>query len=194
MNLSKERIAVDLGLPSGTKWACCNVGASRPEEYGGYYAWGETEEKNLYDWFTYCHCDGTESTCHNLDCICGTSHDVAHIKWGGFWQIPTSEQINELIDHTTYRWIELNGVYGGKFTGVNGNSIFLPAAGGRHGSELYSCGKHGLYWSGMQNYNNNDAYILHFDSNFADWCKNYWYRKIGISVRPVLCPSIVSII
>ena len=73
--------AIDLGLPSGIKWASCNVGASKPEEYGGHYSWGETEEKEIYEWFTYTHCDGTVQTCHDLSpSICGTENDVAHVK------------------------------------------------------------------------------------------------------------------
>ena len=86
--------AIDLGLPSGTKWASCNVGATKPEEYGGYYSWGETEEKETYDWSTYIHCDGSSSTCHDLGSdISGTEYDVAHVKWGGKWCMPTLDDI-----------------------------------------------------------------------------------------------------
>ena len=75
--------AIDLGLPSGTKWACCNVGTTTPEGYGGYYAWGETEEKEIYDWTTYIHCDGSMETCHDLGSdIAGSEYDVAHVQWG----------------------------------------------------------------------------------------------------------------
>ena len=183
-------IAVDLGLPSGTKWACCNVGACKPEEYGGYFSWGEIEEKNVYTWNTYCHCDGTEQTCYNLGCVCGTQHDVAYMKWGGAWQIPSSKQINELIDYTKYKWVELNGVAGGEFIGLNGNSIFFPAAGGKYGSKLYAEGTCGIYWTGAQGCNNNDAYAFHFDSCFANWSKCNWYRNVGLLVRPVMCSII----
>lgn len=179
-------IAIDLGLPSGTKWACCNVGASKPEEYGAYFAWGEISEKDYYDWRTYIH-SNDYGLCNHLGCICGTKYDAARIIWGMAWQIPSPEQINELIDYTTYEWMEFNGIKGGKFTGPNGNFIFLPAAGGCHGSALYTFDLYGLYWSGMQNHNNNEAYILHFDSCFADWCTNNWYRKVGLPIRPVLC-------
>ena len=179
--------AIDLGLPSGTKWASFNIGANSPEQYGDFFSWGETEKKDYYDWCTYCHCEGTESTCRNIGNICTTLYDVAYMKWGNNWAIPSPEQINELIDFTTYKWIEINGTFGGEFVGSNGKSIFLPAAGGRHGSVLYTSGIHGIYWSGMQNKNNNDAYALHFDNCFADWCKNNWYRKVGFPIRPVLC-------
>lgn len=114
---------IDLGLPSGTKWACCNVGASKPEDYGGYYAWGETEEKEIYNWSTYQYKGDIASD------ISGTQYDVAHVKWGGSWQIPTEEMKNELIQNTIYEWIELNGKYGMKITATNGASIFLPAGG-----------------------------------------------------------------
>ena len=87
---------IDLGLPSGTKWACCNVGATKPEDYGGYYAWGETETKYDYSWVTYSHCDRSQSTCYNLgSSICGTKYDVAHVKWGGNCQMPTYDQCVE---------------------------------------------------------------------------------------------------
>lgn len=179
-------LAIDLGLPSDTKWASCNVGASRPEDYGSYFAWGETDEKDDYTWSNYRHCNGTEQTCNTLGCISGSHNDAARIRWGGRWQLPSIEQFNELIDHTTYEWEELNGVSGGRFTGVNGNSIFLPSAGGRYDSNLYLDGSHGLYWSGMEGAYH-DAFCLHFDALYADWCKNNWYRNVGLSVRPVLC-------
>ena len=83
-------VAVDLGLPSGTKWANMNVGATKPEEFGGCYAWGEAKEKSANNWANYVHCDGTEKTCHNLgEDISGTKYDVAHVKWGGDWKMPT---------------------------------------------------------------------------------------------------------
>jgi hypothetical protein len=94
--------SIDLGLPSGTKWACCNIGASNPEESGGFYAWGETTNKNDFSWATYIHCDGSYDTCHDLGAdIAGMSYDVAHEKWGDKWQMPSSEQINELIKNCT---------------------------------------------------------------------------------------------
>ncbi|MBQ2195316.1 MAG: hypothetical protein II407_00065, partial [Prevotella sp.] len=103
--------AVDLGLPSGTKWASFNVGATKPEEYGGYYAWGETEEKERYDWDTYIHCDGASNTCHDLGSdISGTQYDIAHVKWGGNWCMPTYEDFEELNDNCTSEWTTLNGV------------------------------------------------------------------------------------
>ena len=179
---------IDLGLPSGTKWACSNVGATKPEEYGGYYAWGETEEKSYYDWSTYIHCDGSSTTCHDLDSdISGTEYDVAHVKWGSDWVMPTYDEQMELLNNCTSEWTTLNGVKGRKFTSkINGNSIFLPAAGGRWHGDLYYAGEGGYYWSSTQSPDYSDgAYDLYFRSGYASW---YYYglRGNGQSVRPVV--------
>ena len=180
--------AIDLGLPSGTKWANYNVGATKPEEYGGYYAWGETEEKSYYDWNTYIHCDGTEDTCHDLGSdISGTDYDVAHVKWGGKWCMPTLDDIKELLDNCTSVWTTLKGVNGRKFTSmVNGKSIFLPAAGYRSDGSLHYAGSYGYYWSSSQDSGNSDyAHNLTFDSGYAFWY-DYQRRYLGQSVRPVI--------
>ncbi len=177
---------IDLGLPSGTKWACCNVGADKPEAYGGYYAWGETVTKSTYDWSTYTHCDGSSSTCHNLGSdISGTQYDVAHVKWGGSWVMPTKELQNELRNNCTSTWTTQNGVSGRLFTGKNGGSIFLPAAGYRWGGDLYYAGEYGDFWSSTQypDYSRSACY-LHFGSGLADW--HYDPRSYGQSVRPVV--------
>lgn len=144
--------AIDLGLPSGTKWASCNVGATKPEEFGGYFAWGETEEKTIYKWRTYIHWLGFEDDCKYLGSdIAGTEYDVAHVKWGGNWRMPTLKQFMELLKHCNHEWIVKNGVYGRKFTSkINGNSIFLPAAGFRGDSDLKNAFSDGYYWSSMQ--------------------------------------------
>ena len=178
---------IDLGLPSGTKWACCNVGADKPETYGGYYAWGETEEKSDYSWGNYIHCDGSSGTCHRLgNDIAGTQYDVAHVKWGGSWVMPSKEQQDELKNNCTYNWTTENGVKGGKFTSkINGNSIFLPAAGYRYDSGLYYVGSYGRYWSSTQYPSLVDfAYGLNFNSGSTDWY--YTDRYVGRSVRPVI--------
>ena len=179
--------AVDLGLPSGTLWANMNVGAESPEDYGGYYAWGETEEKDWYDWSTYIHCDGSAETCHDLGSdIAGTEYDVAHVKWGGDWQMPTKEQINELLDNCTHEWTTVCGVNGHMFTGPNGNSIFLPAVGGRWGGYLYNEGYYGNYWSSSQAPDDTGYACGLF---FYSGDDSYWFdnidRSFGQSVRPV---------
>ena len=179
--------AIDLGLPSGTKWACCNVGAIKPEEYGGYYAFGETMEKDWYDWSTYIHCDGRENTCHYIgDDIAGTQYDVAHVKWGGSWVMPSMPQLEELIENCTYTWTTMNGVEGGKFTGPSGSTIFLPAAGYHWNDNLYTAGSDCDYWSSSQYPSYSYcAYGLFFRSGYAYW-NGYYNRLYGLTVRPVI--------
>ncbi len=180
--------AVNLGLPSGTLWANMNVGASKPEGYGCYYAWGETEEKDVYNWSTYIHCDGSIETCHDLGSdIAGTEYDVAHVMWGGNWVMPTKAQQDELKNKCTYEWTMVNGVYGGKFTGPNGNSIFLPAAGGRWSGSFYNRGTVGGYWSSTQYPDGSyAAYYFGFSSGYLVWYHDDNYRYYGRSVRPVV--------
>ena len=185
--------AVDLGL--SVKWASCNVGAESPEGYGGYYAWGETEEKSNYSWSTYKWCNGSYDTmtkyCTNSSygtvdnkTVLDPADDVAHVSWGGNWRIPTLDEIKELIDDCTWQWTSVNGVNGQKVTGPNGNSIFLPAAGYRYGTELYDRGSYGNYWSGTLLENlSYYAYDLYFNSGCRNWDINY--RSNGFSVRPV---------
>ena len=188
--------AVDLGLPSGLKWASCNVGATKPEEYGGYYAWGETEEKSDYSWRKYKYCKGTNDT---MTKYCTSSRygtvdnkttlepcdDVATVKWGGAWRMPTIEEQNELRNSCTWTCATLNGVKGYRVTGPNGNSIFLPAAGYRGGQEVYCRGSYGGYWSSSLNSGlSSRAYNLVFGSGYYYW--NY-SRYYGRTVRPV-CP------
>ncbi len=176
---------IDLGLLSGTKWACCNVDASTPEDDGGYYAWGETTTKSNYSWETYKHCDGTAETCRNIgESICGTQYDVAHVKWGEAWQMPTLDQVDELLDKCKSEWTTVNGVSGRRFTGPNGGSIFLPASGYRSGTDLNDRGKSGDYWSGtLGTYDDYYAYSLSFFSGNAGWGNDY--RRDGFTVRPV---------
>ncbi len=179
---------IDLGLPSGTKWACCNVGADKPEAFGGYYAWGETEEKEVYNWNTYIYCDGSYETCHDIGSdISGTKYDVARVKWGGKWCMPTINDINELYDNTTSEWVTHNNVMGIKFTSKTNSScyIFLPAVGGRWDGDLLYAGESGDYWSSTQEPDYSDyAYYLFFGSGYADWSIDS--RSNGRSVRPVV--------
>ena len=174
--------AIDLGL--SVKWACCNVGASSPEEYGGYYAWGETEEKSDYDWDTYKYYNANTGCVNIGSNISGTQYDVAHVKWGGSWRMPTKEEIKELVNNCTWTWTTQNGVSGQLVTGPNGNSIFLPAAGGRYGTDVCYRGSLGNYWSATLYENrSDDAYYLYFYSGGSNWysCGRYY----GLAVRPV---------
>ena len=167
---------VDLGL--SVKWATCNVGASSPEDYGDYYAWGETKTKSSYDK------DNCETWEKNISDIKGTSRDVAHVKWGGPWRLPTKAEFDELLNNCTWTWTTQGGYAGYKVTGKNGNSIFLPAAGWRGGASLYRTGGGGFYWGSTPDESDTQgAYNLYFDS--GDRSTSWGYRNGGQSVRPV---------
>lgn len=170
---------VDLGLPSGLKWATCNVGASYPDEYGDYYAWGEIETKSDYS------SDNYKANGIDVDDISGNAqYDVARAKWGGSWRMPTKDECLELIDNCTWSWTTQYGREGYKVVGPNGNSIFFPAAGYRNGANLYDRGSYGYYWSSSL-YGDNDsgAYSLYFGGGIYRWY--YSLRYYGRSVRPV---------
>ena len=186
---------VDLGL--SVKWATWNIGATAPEEYGDYYAWGETETKSTYYWNNYKWCDGTveKMTKYCTKSSEGTvdekttldpEDDVAHVKWGGNWRMPTSTEIEELINNCTWTWTTQNGVNGYKVTSnKNGNTIFLPAAGYRSMIDFYDASIWGLYWSSSLNlFQQYSAYHMELDNDAIQ--KKVWYRYDGLSVRPVL--------
>ncbi len=192
--------AVDLGLPSGLKWANMNVGASKPEDYGDYFAWGETTTKDIYSWESYKWCNGSSRTlkkyCSNSEyggyngftdskTVLDIEDDAARANWGGDWRMPTNADFEELIANTTNEWTTQNGVNGYKFTSkTNGNSIFLPAAGYRWSDGLDLVGLHGDYWSSSlgESYTNLACY-LYFGSEVVG--TNNGGRDSGTSVRPV---------
>ena len=193
---------VDLGLPSGILWAAYNVGASSPEEYGGYYAWGETEEKSSYtvenykymekhwygsgadDWYWIGSFIGLE--------ISGTSYDVAHVKWGEGARMPTLAEVKELVNNCTFKYGTYNGVSGNYVIGPNGNSIFLAFAGNRYCDVLFGEGNYGIFRSGTYYYDN-----VHVNGDvnqqlyaYGLYCLrgsywDYFGRINGGSVRPV---------
>ena len=176
---------IDLGLPSGTKWACCNVGANIPEANGGYYAWGETEEKSIYTWSTYTHCNGSWYTCHDLgNDIAGTQYDVAYVKWGDSWAIPSYEQLLELYDNCNFSFYLMYGVNGIKFTGPNGNSVFIPALGYREDGELKDANSEGQYWTSTR-HPSAKYHACYFNVNNGIGSGNTGYRYYGRMVRPV---------
>lgn len=179
--------AIDLGLPSGTKWCCCNVGASRPEDYGGYYAWGETSEKSVYSCDTYAFYDNTNDKCINIGSdISGTQYDVAYVRMGDPWRMPTHEQQMELMKYCTQVWTQRNGVNGILVTGSNGGQVFLPVAGSRWDGDLSYAGSSGYYWSSsLGPYYDGNACGLYFGSGIWGW--GSYDRGSGRSVRPV-CP------
>lgn len=175
---------VDLGL--SVKWATCNVGASSPEGYGGYFAWGETEEKDEYSWSTYKYCSGSSSDCENIgDDISGTQYDVAQAVWGSPWVMPTKEEINELIAKCDWVWTAENGIKGYKVFGDNGNYIFLPAAGYKSTS-LKNNATYGYYQTSIlyKGKTNTNARTLVISS--SDKLSSYRSRCYGESVRAVL--------
>ena len=190
---------VDLGLPSGTLWATCNMGASTPEGYGNYYAWGETSTKSTYDWSTYRYANGDYNRltkyCNksdygnngftdNLTTLQG-GDDPAASNWGGGWQTPSKAQWDELLANTTHQWTTRNGKSGRLFTSkTNGQTLFLPAAGGRWDSELRYAGSHGIYWSRSRTTGSPDyAWNLLFSSGICDMGNSRRYS--GFTVRPV---------
>ena len=172
---------VDLGL--SVCWAGWNVGASSPEGYGNYYAWGETTTKSDYSKSSYQYHNGSEYVNIGSN-ISGTRYDVARAQWSGSWRMPTKAEFQELIDRCTWIWTTYNGVNGYKVTGPNGNSIFLPAAGNRGGTEFYYRGSYGLYWSGsLDESSQGCAYVLFFGS--GDRYVGCNPRGLGRTVRPV---------
>ena len=174
---------IDLGL--SVKWASHNVGASSPEGFGGYYAWGETEEKSNYDWQTYKYYYRNGSYVNIGNNISGTQYDVARVKWGGSWRMPTLDEIRELVENCSWKWTTYNGVKGRLVTGPNGNSIFLPAAGGRFVTNVGGVGDCGDYWSATQYESDSQrAFLLNFHSDGYLWY-SYTYRDYGFTVRPV---------
>ena len=180
---------IDLGLPSGTKWACCNVGASKPEDYGGYYAWGETKTKEVYSWDTYQYgyynYDGDYSHLVNIGSdIAGTEYDAATANWKAPWRMPTIDQCRELLDNCTSEWTTQNDVNVRKFTGPNGGTIFLPAAGNRWYSDLYHAGSSGYYWSSTldDSYPYYAWYLIFYSGGVGTGNDG---RFGGLTVRPV---------
>ena len=182
---------VDLGL--SVKWATCNVGATKPEEYGDYYAWGETTPKSTYSWSTYKWCNGSKDTmtkyCTDSDygtvdnkTVLDPEDDAATVNMGGSWRMPTKAEQDELRTECTWTWTTLNDVNGYNVEGPNGNSIFLPAAGYRYDSDLYVAGSGGYYWSSSlsTDYSGN-ACSLYFGSDYVGW--SYYRRYYGQSVR-----------
>ena len=202
---------VDLGLPSGLKWAKCNLGASNPSAYGDYYAWGETAPKTDYTWATYKWMqagksdwqyitkytiadDQTEGIWYDSSgtfigdnkIVLDAADDAATTKLGSPWRMPTFDEFMELKDNCTWTWTTQDGVNGYQMEGPNGNTIFLPAAGYRKGSDLKSAGSWAFYWSSSLSYYFPNS-IYAFDYNFASSVYVPYPREryYGHLVRPV---------
>ena len=164
---------VDLGLPSGTKWATMNVGVASETEYGNYYMYGMGSE-------TY---DSVDTPYAGTENPLAPTADTAAQVWSNGWHMPTKEQLEELVANTIYEWTTIDGVNGGKFTAQNGNYIFIPAAGGYNDGSLYDVGEFGDIWSSTSN-GSSSAYYLFFDEVYNDVSDSS--RNYGGSVRPVL--------
>ncbi|MBR5982206.1 MAG: InlB B-repeat-containing protein [Bacteroidales bacterium] len=189
---------VDLGLPSGTKWAICNVGAENPEETGNYYAWGETTTKETYDWTTYSFCNGNYNT---LTKYCSSSiygdngfwdsktnlqsiDDAATVNWGEGWRMPTKEEYEELMNNCILEWTTINEVSGGQFTGPNGNTIFLPAS-GRIDENGLRGNNQGYYFSqSLNTYSPDCVWDLYIHPSASDFNADA-RRYMGRVLRPV---------
>ena len=176
--------AVDLGL--SVYWSSCNVGAEAPEEYGEYYAWGETKPKSYYNNGNYAFYNSNTTQYIDIgDNISGTEYDAATVNLGSDWRMPTNAEIKELIDNCTWQWTQINNVNGYKVTAENGNSIFIPAAGFKSGYSLISQKENGQYSTGnIINSNNGYASSLAFSSSSIE--RNKWIAKLyGCTIRPV---------
>ena len=173
---------VDLGLPSGLKWATCNVGADSPEKYGNLYAWGEVNTKSE------CTSENCKTDEKDMNDISGDStYDVARAKWGSSWRMPTEDELSELFYRCTWLWTTKEGKRGYKVIGPNGNTLFLPAAGVRIDSHISHAGKEGYYWSSTPKeyygyYYVRQAYYLSIYGDREIKCDS---RYFGQSVRPV---------
>ena len=197
---------VDLGLPSGLLWATCNVGADNPEDYGDYFAWGETQPKEYYDWDTYQYANDTSWQDPQLTKYCTDANygyngftdnltnllpedDAATANWGNGWRTPSKTQWDELLENTTNKWTRQNGKKGRLFTSkMNGQTLFLPAAGYRSRSSLYYAGSRCYYWSSsLYSVDPDGAWYFYFNSGNYDM-SNLGNRLCGFTVRPV-CSS-----
>lgn len=188
--------AVDLGLPSGTLWADMNVGAMKPEDFGGLYAWGEAEIKTDYGWNTYSLCEGDyqsmikyckDDTYGKADgkTVLDPEDDTATILMGDDWEMPTYEQMYELRNNCKWEWTNQNGVKGYKVTGPNGNSIFLPATGYYYHDEYLASNSQAFYWTRTLSDKEDSYSARHLYIDFEAYNMAYGSRFQGQAVRAV---------
>ena len=189
---------VDLGLTSGTLWATTNMGATNPEDYGDYFAWGETSPKTYFGWDAYKYSNGsydslTKYCSHDFFGYNGftdglteleLADDAAYMNWGHKWRMPTSAQLEELSNQCTWTYTTINGVNGNLGVGPNGNSIFLPAAGSIDENGASEIGEIGIYKSSTRSPNSPDQTLMIFNS-FISPCIVYSKRNAGSPIRPV---------
>ena len=175
---------VDLGLPSGLKWATCNVGATTPEEYGDYFAWGETYAKTDYS-HNNCVTMDIEFTNGFADISGNSNYDAATANWGASWRMHTLDEMRELMNNCTFTWTTQNGTTGTLVTGTNGNSIFFPANGRYYSTSCREDGVQGLYWSSTAFAELPRTASCHLDLSRERHYVNWDIRYYGFGVRPV---------
>lgn len=185
---------VDLGLPSGTLWAKTNIGAVKEEDFGDYFAWGETSTKSYYDWKTYKYYDASRYSITKYTDQCGTlepSDDAATATWGEDWCMPTIDEVNELISSCRWKYLTYYGADGYWITGPNKKSIFLPAAGMMTRDNLTNQSQ-GRYWTSSRSATDekSSSYLL-FDSERPT--QNKTDRSNGLSIRPVYAKKQVPV-
>lgn len=182
--------AIDLGLSSGLFWADRNVGAKTVEEYGYYYAWGETESKDEFNWEKYNLCEGTANSLTKYNAtdkknLLDAKDDVAYIKLEGYWRMPTQTEFQELLNNCSWTWTTQNSITGYKITGPNGKTIFLPAAGYRENEDIYGRNSSGYYWTSSIYSSYTQAYAYQFNSSSSSRKIGNNVRCYGFAVRPV---------
>lgn len=170
---------VDLGLTSGTLWATCNIGASTPEEYGYYLAWGETQTKSLHYQTNYTFKD-TGHSCLSID------NDAAQVIWGGRWRMPTESEMKELLDECDWEITTLGAAKGFMVKSrINQASIFLPAAGISTMLEVQGINDHGVYWtSNIDSVNTDKAKCLELISTRYKLASQERFQ--GATIRAVI--------
>lgn len=189
---------MDLGL--SVKWATFNVGASAPEDYGDYFAWGEVEPKEKYGWETYKWCDGTALNITKYNKTDGLTtleldDDAAHVNWGGKWRMPSKVEMQELFEMCTWVADTVNGISGQRATGPNGNSIFIPTAGyynHDHGEGIQGLKSIMYLWISSCNGNSNAYDLMFYHSTLPDGVSSNT-RRVGFPIRPVFDESVVTL-
>lgn len=172
---------VDLGLPSGTKWATCNVDATSAEQAGKLYAWGETTTKSAYTEANSLT-DGKQMT----DIAGDKTYDVATLKWGEGWRTPTKEEMNELLEYCNDKYVQRGGRWGREFTStINNQTIFLPATGSKEGTKLIDYNGCGVYWTSTPTIGRGDCCANMYNFGAALGEMGSCGRFIGLAIRPV---------
>ncbi len=188
--------AIDLGLPSGTKWSCCNLDAQTPTAFGGYYSYGEVAEKQTYTWGTYKYYDKSDPYHPKytvLGEIAGTENDAAHVRWGGKWMMPTKEQMEELNKYCKVEYDYFDKTY--TFTGPNGSKIVIPCAGYKisefipdtqiYETHIRNASQQFLLWASTQAEAPNEDYAVYYYNDKTTPRVGSYYTMTGLNIRPV---------